>query len=316
MTARKAELLIGGQLCLQIGRHPVGDTAEISLGSGVHLTPTVGGDDDDIGLVARPLRDQDLLVGQSLDLLVQIGQGDPRLQADLLGRQGVVIAGAYDVLADLALHEVPKIIGAVPAIQGNEGLGIVAKGSESAFHIHTFFQQFSGFEQEILDHALADRQLLRDLGAGLAMDVVEDGGTAVPLREKGQLTAQTVDILVFFAVKGRLLLLGGYILSQLKVLPTASLTAPLLVDVVRHAPHEGVKGVVITDISRGSNDLIENILGQVLRLLAGRGTGNAIVEYGLGDLGDPSVQLFGGHGVPPACFLDASAHIVNEFGNG
>ena len=75
-------------------------------------------------------------------------------------------------------------------------------------------------------------------------------------------------------------LICGNLLDQLAKLIRTSFSAPLFIDVAGHRPHKTVEGVFILQISHGSEELVENILGQVFRILAGRGSGHAISKYG------------------------------------
>ena len=146
------------------------------------------------------------------------------------------------------------------------------------------------------------------------MDVVQHGGVAVLFREQSQLAAQTVDITLSIIVKGAGL--GRDIVGQLTHLHSGTFAAPLLVHITCHTPHKGVESRIVANIPGRSDQLVENILGQILRFLAGGGSGNTVPVDGFGDLSDFLVQLFIGHGGSSRGFSDASVHLVKEFGNG
>ena len=254
--------------------HAVGHLPVQGSGGTVDLLGALGGEDDDVCLIARAVPQENLFLRHGADIVVQVGQGDARFQTDLLGGETVAPAGGEDVLADEALHEAVKAVGTRAAVQGDQSLGIVAERSVGSFHGHSLFQNFSGFEQQILHRAFAYGQRFGDGGAAESVDVVQHRRPAVLFAQQCQLPPQQPDLLFVL----RLALRRGDLLGQLGGSRAGFFLQPLPVHVAGHAPHEAVEGVFVSQRVRRAQKLTEDVLGQILGVLPAVRPGAAVGE--------------------------------------
>ena len=104
---------------------------------------TLGCNYNYVCLIVCTVPDNYIFSFQFIDFVIKIRKRYSCFKTYLLSCQCIIVAGAYYVLSDFALHELPKLIRSLSAVHWNKGFGIVAEFSEISFHIHSFFQYFS-----------------------------------------------------------------------------------------------------------------------------------------------------------------------------
>ena len=257
ITSGKLDLSVPGDIVQQKGFDLIRNLLMVYGYSPIHFIRTFGGYDNDVCLIAGSFPDEDFPFFHLPDIVIQIGQRDAGFQTDLLNGECVVIAGAQNILSDLALHKLPEIIRSLSVVHGEYRFGIVAEFSEGSFHMHSFFHNFSGFEQQIFHHTFGYGKRRCDFGTGKSVNIVQNRCPAIFFGQQSKFPAEQKEITA--------VLLGerffcGNVVCQFAGIVLQFLSVPLFIDISGNAPHESVKRTVIPDIFSGSEQCQQNIL--------------------------------------------------------
>ena len=156
-----------------------------------------------ITVIFPAIHAKQVIFTEFFQLVLDIREPHPYLKAYLLRIQPVIIARKQDILHKPAAAYVPITIYVPPETEAKLP-GIIALFTVISLHTHTVLYCFSCFKQQILHHSLTDGKDVRNPGTGLVLQIIENHGSPVLLRQQRKLPAQphNVRVLTQYRLKG------------------------------------------------------------------------------------------------------------------